>query len=134
VEDWLDQKHLARFIVDVVSKLDLHELKMPYSGGGSQAYHPEMLLALLFYGYATGVFSSRKLEQATYDSIAFRYIAANTHPDHDTLAAFRKRFLQQLKPRFVQILLLAKMLGFLGWARSAWMGARSKRMRPSTVP
>ena len=87
VEDWLDQKHLARFIVDVVSKLDLHELKMPYSGGGSQAYHPEMLLALLFYGYATGVFSSRKLEQATYDSIAFRYIAANTHPDHDTLVA-----------------------------------------------
>ena len=65
VEDWLDQKHLARFIVDVVSKLDLHELKMAYSGGGSQAYHPEMLLALLFYGYATGVFSSRKLEQAT---------------------------------------------------------------------
>lgn len=124
VEDWLDQKHLARFIVDVVSKLDLHELKMPYSGGGSQAYHPEMLLALLFYGYATGVFSSRKLEQATYDSIAFRYIAANTHPDHDTLAAFRKRFLQQLKPLFVQILLLAKMLGFLNLGKVSLDGSK----------
>jgi len=124
VEDWLDQKHLARFIVDVVSKLDLHELKMPYSGGGSQAYHPEMLLALLFYGYATGVFSSRKLEQATYDSIAFRYIAANTHPDHDTLAAFRKRFLQQLKPLFVQILLLAKMLGFLKLGKVSLDGSK----------
>ena len=77
---------MARFIVEVVSKLDLHELKIPYTGVGSEAFHPEMLLALLFYGYATGVFSSRKLEQATYDSIAFRYIAANTHPDHDTIA------------------------------------------------
>ena len=93
IEDWLPKKHLARFIVDVVSKLDLHELKMPYSGVGSEAFNPEMLLALLFYGYATGVFSSRKLEQATHDSIAFRYIAANTHPDHDTIATFRKRFL-----------------------------------------
>jgi transposase len=113
VEDWLPENHLARFIVEVVSKLDLHELKMPYTGVGSEAFHPEMLLALLFYGYATGVFSSRKLEQATHDSIAFRYIAANTHPDHDTIATFRKRFLEQLKPLFLQILLLAKTLGFL---------------------
>ena len=113
VQDWLPENHLARFIVEVVSKLDLHELKMPYTGVGSEAFNPEMLLALLFYGYATGVFSSRKLEQATYDSIAFRYIAANTHPDHDTIAAFRKRFLEQLKPLFLQILLMAKTLGFL---------------------
>lgn len=113
VQDWLPEKHLARFVVDVVSKLDLHELKMPYTGVGSEAFHPEMLLALLFYGYATGVFSSRKLEQASYDSIAFRYLAANTHPDHDTIATFRKRFLEQLKPLFLQILLLAKTLGFL---------------------
>jgi len=59
------------------------------------------MVALLFYGYATGVFSSRKLEEATYDSVAFRYIAANTHPDHETIAHFRKRFLDQLKPLFV---------------------------------
>ena len=124
VEDWLDQKHLARFIVDVVSKLDLHELKMAYSGGGSEAFNPEMLLALLFYGYATGVFSSRKLEQATYDSIAFRYIAANTHPDHDSIATFRKRFLEQLKPLFLQILLLAKVLGFLKLGKISLDGSK----------
>ena len=110
VQDWLPEQHSARFVVEVVSKLDLHELKMPYTGVGSEAFNPEMLLAMLFYGYATGVFSSRKLEDATHDSIAFRYIAANTHPDHDTIAAFRKRFIEQLKPLFLQILLLAKTL------------------------
>ena len=124
VEDWLPEKHLARFVVDVVSKLDLHELKMPYTGVGSEAFNPEMLLALLFYGYATGVFSSRKLEQATYDSIAFRYIAANTHPDHDTMATFRKRFLEQLKPLFLQILLLAKTLGFLQLGKISLDGSK----------
>jgi transposase len=92
VQDWLPERHLARFVVEIVSKLDLHELTMPYAGVGSEAFNPEMLLGLLFYGYATGVFSSRKLEKATYDSLAFRYIAANTHPDHDTIATFRKRF------------------------------------------
>ena len=90
VQDWLPEEHLARFVVEVVSKLDLRDLEKEYAGRGSKAYHPEMLLALLFYGYATGVFASRKLEQATWDSLAFRYIAANTHPDHDTIAAFRE--------------------------------------------
>ena len=124
VEDWLPEQHLARFVVDVVSKLDLHKLKMPYSGVGSEAFNPEMLLALLFYGYATGVFSTRKLEQATHDSIAFRYIAANTHPDHDTLATFRKRFLPELQPLFVQILLLAKTLGFLKMGKISLDGSK----------
>ncbi len=124
MQDWLPERHLARFVVDVVSKLDLHELKMAYRGVGSEAFNPEMLLALLFYGYATGVFSSRKLEQATYDSIAFRYIAANTHPDHDTLATFRQRFLAQLQPLFVQILLLAKTLGFLKMGKISLDGSK----------
>jgi transposase len=124
VQDWLPEKHLARFVVEVVSKLDLHELKMPYTGRGSKAFNPEMLLALLFYGYATGTFSSRKLEQATYDSLAFRYIAANTHPDHDTIATFRKRFLKQLKPLFVQILVLAKTLGFLKLGKISLDGSK----------
>ena len=83
-----------------------------------------MLLALLFYGYAAGVFSSRKLEQATHDSIAFRYIAANTHPDHDTIANFRKRFLEQLKPLFLQILLLAKTMGFLKLGKISLDGSK----------
>lgn len=108
LQDWLPEGHLARFVVEIVEQLDLHRIKAAYSGRGSQPYHPEMLVALLFYGYATGVFSSRKLERSTYDSVAFRYIAANAHPDHDTIATFRRRFLTELKPLFVQILLIAK--------------------------
>jgi transposase len=126
VQDWLPERHLTRFVVDVVSKLDLRELKMPYTGVGSEAFNPEMLLALLFYGYAMGVFSSRKLEQATYDSIAFRYIAANTHPDYDTIANFRQRFLEHLKPLFLQILLLAKALASLQLGKISLDGAKTQ--------
>ena len=82
VQDWLPEGHLARFVVEIVEQLDLRSLKASYSGRGSQPYNPAMLLALLFYGYSTGVFSSRKLERSTYDSVAFRFIAANRHPDH----------------------------------------------------
>ena len=110
LQDWLPEGHLARFVVEIVEQLDLHRIKAAYAGRGSQPYHPEMLVALLFYGYATGVFSSRKLERSTYDSVAFRYVAANTHPDHDTIATFRRRFLSELKTLFVQILLIAKEL------------------------
>jgi transposase len=124
VQDWLPEQHLARFVVEVVSKLDLHELKMPYAGVGSEAFNPEMLLAMLFYGYATGVMSSRKLEQATHDSIAFRYIAANTHPDHDTIASFRKRFLKEMERLFLQILLLAKTMGFLKLGKISLDGSK----------
>ncbi len=99
MDDWLPEGHLARF-VEMVEQLDLASIKTSYAGRGSKAHHPEMLLALLFYGYATGVFSSRKLERATNDSVAFRYIAANDHPDHDTIATFRKRFLSELSPLF----------------------------------
>jgi len=107
VQDWLPEGHLARFVVDIVEQLDLRSLKASYSGRGSQPYNPEMLVALLFYGYATGVFSSRKLERSTYDSVAFRFIAANSHPDHDTIASFRRRFLPELKGLFVKILMIA---------------------------
>ena len=111
LQDWLPEKHLARFVVDIVERLDLSELESCYGGGGKQPYHPAVLLALLFYGYATGVFSSRKLEQATYDSVAFRFITGDTHPDHDTIATFRKRFLAELEGLFVQLLVLAKVMG-----------------------
>jgi transposase len=107
IQDWLPEKHLARFVVEIVEQLNLQAWKASYSGRGSQPYSPEMLVALLFYGYATGVFSSRKLERSTYDSVAFRYIAANSHPDHDTIAAFRKRFLRELTRIFVEILTIA---------------------------
>lgn len=91
VDEWLPARHLARFVVEVVDRLDLSLLVKSYRGSGSASYHPSVLLGLLVYGYATRVFSSRKQERATYDSVAFRSIAANDHPDHDTIAAFRRR-------------------------------------------
>lgn len=113
VDDWLNEGHLARFVVEVVDQLDISSLTRQYAGRGSKAHHPATLLAILVYGYATGVFSSRKLERATYDSVAFRYIAAGTHPDHDTLATFRRRFLDELAGLFVQVLELAKEMKLL---------------------
>ena len=92
VQEWLPEAHLARYVVDVVEQLNLSAMERAYAGKGSAAYHPAALLALLIYGYATGTFSSRKIERATYDSLAFRYIACNWHPNHGTLANFRKRF------------------------------------------
>ena len=111
VDEWLPEKHLARFVVDVIEGLDLRAMSGSYRGSGSASYHPRMLLGILVYGYATGVFSSRKLERATYDSVAFRFIAANDHPDHDTIAAFRRRFLKEIEGLFVQVLLLAREMG-----------------------
>ncbi|MDR9366371.1 MAG: transposase, partial [Balneolaceae bacterium] len=85
VDDWLPEDHLARFVVEIVDQLDISELEGSYIGSGSEAYHPRMMLALLFYSYATGTFSSRKMEAATYESVPVRYVAANQHPDHDTI-------------------------------------------------
>ena len=113
VDDWVPENHLCRFVVDIVARLDLSRIQNAYAGRGSDAYPPSMMVALLFYAYATGVFSSRKIERATYDSVAFRYIAVNTHPDHDTIASFRRRFLKELKALFVQILLVAHEMGVL---------------------
>ena len=101
VQDYLPEDHLARFVVDIVDQLDLRSLSAVYAGKGKSPYHPAMLLAILFYGYATGVFSSRKLEKATYDSMAFKYICANENPDHDTINSFRKRFRQEIEGLFV---------------------------------
>jgi transposase len=126
VQDYLPEAHLARFIVDIVDSLDLSALAQTYSGRGSQPYHPAMMVALLFYGYATGTFSSRKLEQATYDSIVYRYICANAHPDHDSINAFRKRFLEELEGLFVQILMLAQAAGFLKLGNVSLDGTKIK--------
>src|SRR3954452_11494872 len=113
VDEWLPERHLARFVVEVVGGLNLRAMIGSYRGGGEAAYHPHLLLGILVYGYATGVFSSRKLERATYDSVAFRFIAANQHPDHDTIAAFSRSFLLQIEEHFVQVPLRARELGVL---------------------
>ena len=111
--DVLPPDHLARFIVDVKAQLDLRVIFSQYSEQGTPAYAPEVLLGLLFYGYATGVFSSRKVEKASYEVISFRYIAGDMHPDHATIAHFRKEYLAELKDLFVQILLIAQEMGHL---------------------
>ena len=113
VEDWLPQDHLARFIVEAIEQIDLSGLTRAYAGRGSAAYHPEILLSLLVYGYATATFSSRRIERTTYDSVAFRYLAAGSHPDHDTLASFRRRFLDELGDVFLQVLELASEMKLL---------------------
>ena len=113
VDEWLPSRHLARFVVEVIDGLDLTAMSRSYRGSGSASYHPAVLLSILVYGYATGVFSSRKLERATYDSVAFRFIAANDHPDHDTIATFRRRFLTDIETLFVKVLLLAREMGVL---------------------
>src|ERR1700712_281032 len=93
--DCLPPDHLARFVVDIVAQLDLKTLYARYGNRGGQPYAPEILLGLLFYAYATGTFSSRKIEQATKETAAFRFLAGNLSPDHDTIAAFRKTFLPE---------------------------------------
>ncbi len=113
IGDYLPPKHLARFVVEIVAQLDLSGIYKEYDVLGGTPYDPRMMVALLFYAYATGVFSSRRIEKATYESIPFRYVAGNMNPDHDTIAAFRQRFLSQLQALFVQILLIAAMMGQL---------------------
>lgn len=113
LDDWLNQDHLARFVVAAIDDLNLSSLVRQYAGRGSKAHHPATLLAILVYGYATGIFSSRKREPATYDSVAFRFIAAGSHPDHDTVATFRRRFLNELSDLFVPILEMAKEMKLL---------------------
>jgi transposase len=124
VDEWLPEKHLARFVVEMIESLDLSMMTKSYRGAGSASYHPTLLVGLLVYGYATGVFSSRKLERASYDSVAFRFVASNEHPDHDTIAAFRRRFLPQIEQLFVQVLLLAREMGLLTMGTVALDGTK----------
>jgi transposase len=124
VNEWLPERHLARFVVEVIAGLDLRSMTSVYRGSGEASYHPGVLLGLIVYGYATGVFSSRKLERATYDSVAFRYVAANDHPDHDTIAAFRKRFLKSIQTLFVQVLGVAREMGVLQMGTVALDGTK----------
>jgi transposase len=111
--DCLPQTHLAHFIIETVEQLDLAAFYARYGKRGGAPYSPEILLAVLFYAYCNGVFSSRKIEQACRDTVAYRYLAGNLTPDHDTLAAFRKGFLPELSSLFLQILLIAQQMGLL---------------------
>ena len=122
--DCVPPGHLAQFVVEVMALLDLTAIYARYGSRGAPPYAPEILLGLLFYGYSTGVFSSRKIEQATYECLPFRFIAGDLHPDHDTIATFRKTFLPELQELFIQVLLIAHVAGVLKLGRISLDGTK----------
>ncbi|MGH9486252.1 MAG: IS1182 family transposase [Terriglobales bacterium] len=129
LHDWLPERHLARFVVDVVSALDLSAIYASYEAGdgrGMSAYAPAMMVRVLLYGYATGVYSSRKIEGRTYEDVAFRYLSADAHPDHDTIAEFRKRHLEALAGLFTQALLLCAKAGLVKLGHVSIDGSKIK--------
>ena len=129
LHDWLPAGHLARFLVDVVSALDLSPIYKSYEekdGRGQAAYAPEMMIRLLLYGYATGVYSSRKIQRRTYEEVAFRYLSGDQHPDHATIAEFRKRHLDALSGLFTQALLLCAEAGLVKLGHVAIDGTKIK--------
>jgi transposase len=116
LQQWLPEGHLARFIADVTEQLDLSAIYSAYDrqdGRGQAGYHPLLLTRLLLYGYCVGVASSRALERKSYEDVAFRYLAADQHPDHDTIANFRKQHLATLGGLFVQALQLCQKAGLV---------------------
>lgn len=127
LQDWLPEQHLARFIGDVVSELDLSAITQEYArkdGRGYAAYHPVMLTRLLLYAYCVGKPSSRQIEKSTYDDLAFRYLAADQHPDHDTIANFRQQHLQQLAALFLEALRLCREAGLVKLGHVALDGTK----------
>ena len=127
MQDWLPEKHLGRFIAGVVAELDLSELLREYErkdGRGAIGYHPEMMVRILIYGYAVGVRSSRNIEKATYEDVAFRYLSADQHPDHDSIAEFRKVHLEKLSGLFFQALQLCQKAGLVKLGQVALDGTK----------
>ena len=129
LQDWLPERHLARFVADVVDQLDLSKIYADYGrkdGRGLAAYHPLMMVRLLLYGYCIGIVSSRKIEQKTYDDVAFRFLAAGEHPDHDSIASFRQRHLRPLAELFSQALNLCGKAGLIKLGHVAIDGTKMK--------
>ncbi len=113
LSDWVAGGDLVHFIVEAVERVDISSFHVSRTGSGKAQYHPRMMLALLIYAYARGIFSSRRIEAATHRDVAVRYVAANTHPDHDTIATFRRRNAGAFSVAFEQVLLLASEAGLL---------------------
>jgi transposase len=129
LHDWLPEGHLARFVADVVEAMDLSAIYRKYEEGdgrGLAAYDPRMMVRLLIYGYCRGVASSRRIEGATYEDVAFRYLAADEHPDHDTIADFRKEHLAALSQLFVEVLRLCQQAGLVKLGHVALDGTKVK--------
>lgn len=113
LREWVADDDLVHFIVEACERIEISAFHVSRTGSGKAQYHPRMMLALLVYCYASGIFSSRRIEQATYRHVSVRYITANTHPDHDTIATFRRINGAAFGSAFAQILLLAKETGLL---------------------
>ena len=113
LRDWLPKDDLAHFIAEAADRVDMAAFKVNTRGTGSAQYHPQMMLALLVYCYANGIFSSRRIERATRYDVRVRFLTANTHPDHDTIAAFRRENFAAIATAFLQVLELAKELKIL---------------------
>ena len=126
LREWLPEDDLAHFVVAAVERVPLSHFRVNGRGTGSAQYHPQMMLALLIYCYANGIFSSRRIERATYRDIGVRYVTANTHPDHDTVCKFRRENLEAVHESFVQVLLLAKELKLLTVGRVSVDGTKLK--------
>jgi transposase len=128
LQDWLPEGHLARFVADVMGELDLSAIYSGYCGDsrGNAAYHPQMMSGLLIYGYCAGIFSSRRIERATFEDVAFRFLSGDQHPDHDTIAAFRERHLEALKGLFLQVLKLCEQAGMVKLGHVALDGTKVK--------
>src|SRR6266852_3275831 len=127
LREWLPEGHLALFISDVVDELDLSGILRHYESGdgrGRPPYHPLMMVKLLVYGYSIGKVSSRKLEKATYEDVGFRVLACNQHPDHDSIAEFRKQHLEELAQLFVQVLRLCEQAGLVKLGHVAVDGSK----------
>ena len=128
VREWLSEKHLANFIIEVVGELDLQAISRKYdrSHGGNAAFHPQMMVTLLIYAYCVGITSSRKIEKATYEMVPFRVICAGCYPDHDTIADFRRRHLKELSGLFVQVLQMCQKAGLVKLGHVALDGTKVK--------
>jgi transposase len=128
LKDWLPEGHLSRFVGEVVGELDLSVILASYEedGRGRAAYHPQMMTGLLIYGYCTGIFSSRRIERATYEDVAFRYLSGDQHPDHDTISAFRERHMEALRGFFLQVLQVCEKAGLVALGHVALDGTKVK--------
>ena len=139
LQDWLPEDHWARFVADVTNELDLNGIYAEYErsdGRGLSAYHPLLLTRLLLYGYSIGMTSSRAIERATYDNVAFGYLAADQHPDHDTIASFRQEHLEALAGLFLQALQLCEKAGLVKLGNVAIDGTKilaNASTRPTTA-
>ncbi len=124
LRDWVPEDDLAHFVIEAVERVDLSAFSINDRGTGSAQYHPRMMLALLIYCYANGIFSSRRIERATYRDIGVRYIAGNVHPDHDTICKFRRENVSAIAQAFLEVLLLARELKLLKVGRVSVDGSK----------